>query len=34
MTKKIERSCVEAGKAELPKKTGFLSAEKVDYLVV
>ena len=34
MTKKIERSRVEAGKAELPKKVSFLSTEKVDYLVV
>jgi hypothetical protein len=34
MTKKIERSRVEAGKAELPKKVSFLAAEKVDYLLV
>jgi hypothetical protein len=34
MTKKIERSRVEAGKAELPKKVSFLTAEKVDYLFV
>jgi hypothetical protein len=34
MTKKIERSRVEAGKAELPKKVSFLSTEKVDYLLV
>jgi hypothetical protein len=34
MTKKIERSRVEAGKAELPKKVSFLSSEKVDYLLV
>jgi hypothetical protein len=34
MTKKYERSRVEAGKAELPKKVSFLTAEKVDYLLV
>lgn len=34
MTKKIERSRVEAGKAELPKKVSFLTSEKVDYLLV
>jgi hypothetical protein len=34
MTKKIERSRVEAGKAELPKKVSFLGTEKVDYLLV
>jgi hypothetical protein len=34
MAKKIERSRVEAGKAELPRKLEFLSTEKVDYLLV
>jgi len=34
MTKKIERSRVEAGKAELPRKVSFLSTEKVDYVLV
>lgn len=34
MAKKIERSRVEAGKAELPRKLEFLSSEKVDYLLV
>jgi hypothetical protein len=34
MTKKIERSRVEAGKADLPRKVSFLSTERVDYLLV
>ncbi len=34
MTKKIERSRVEAGKAELPRKVSFLATEKVDYVAV
>jgi hypothetical protein len=34
MTKKIERSRIESGKVELPRKLGFLTTEKVDFLSV
>ena len=34
MTKRIERSRIESGKVELPRKLGFLTAEKVDFLSV
>lgn len=34
MTKRIERSRIESGKVELPRKLGFLTADKVDFLSV
>jgi hypothetical protein len=32
MAKRIERSSIESGKVELPRKLGFLTADKVDFL--
>jgi hypothetical protein len=34
MTKRIERSRIESGKVELPRKLGFLTANQVDFLSV
>jgi len=34
MAKRIERSRIESGKVELPRKLGFLTADKVDFLSV
>jgi hypothetical protein len=34
MAKRIERSRVDAGRYELPKKLAFLQAEKVDYVAI
>lgn len=34
MAKKIDRSRIEAGKVELPKKLAFLTTDKIDYLAV